>query len=92
MKDFLVSTTGGLLQSIAVIDLVYQEEKRQNCEFVVVWLQKAQKIAYISLQCNKINLDEFERLMDLTVKSCQIIAIEMRKAVKKACLAPHLAL
>ena len=41
MKDFLVATTGGLLQNVAVVDLVYQEEKKQNCEFVAVWLQKA---------------------------------------------------
>ena len=68
---------------MAVIDLVYQEEKRQNCEFVAVWLQKSRKMAYVSLQCNKINFTEFEKLMALTVESCEVIALEMRKAVKK---------
>ena len=38
MKDFLTATTAGLLQNVAVLDLVYQEEKRQNCEFVAVYL------------------------------------------------------
>lgn len=28
MKDFLVATTAGLLQNVAVLDLIYQEEKR----------------------------------------------------------------
>ena len=28
MKDFLTATTAGLLQQVAVVDLIYQEEKR----------------------------------------------------------------
>ena len=38
MKDFVVATTAGLLGNVAVIDLIYQEEKKQNCEFVLVYL------------------------------------------------------
>ena len=38
MKDFLVATTAGLMQNVAVLDLIYLEEKRQNCEFVAVYL------------------------------------------------------
>ena len=37
MKDFLVATTTGLLNQVAVVDLIYQEEKKQNCEFVIVY-------------------------------------------------------
>ncbi len=64
------------------MDLIYQEEKKQNCEFVAVFLQKAQKLAYVSLSCNKINLSDFQKLMDLSVSSCEVLALEMRKAVK----------
>ena len=56
MRDFLVATTTGLLNNVAVVDLVYQEEKKQNCEFVIVYYAKSKKLAYISLNCNKINL------------------------------------
>ena len=38
MKDFVVATTAGLLGQVAVIDLIYNEEKKQNCEFVLVYL------------------------------------------------------
>ena len=41
MRDFLAATTAGLIQNVAVVDLIYQEEKKQNCEFVAVYLQKA---------------------------------------------------
>ena len=56
MRDFLVATTTGLLNNVAVVDLVYLEEKRQNTEFVIVYYAKTKKIAYISLNCNKINM------------------------------------
>jgi ribonuclease PH len=83
MKDFLVATTAGLIQNVAVVDLIYQEEKKQNCEFVAAYLQKAQKIAYINLNCNKINFKEFEKLMEISVESCEAMAKEMRTAVKR---------
>jgi len=82
MKDFLAATTAGLIQNVAVVDLIYNEEKKQNCEFVAVYLQKAQKLAYISLSCNKISLSHFKSLIDLSVESCEVVALEMRKAVK----------
>ena len=41
MRDFVVATTAGLLGNVAVLDLIFQEEKKQNCEFVLVYLQKA---------------------------------------------------
>jgi exosome complex component RRP41 len=83
MKDFLVATTAGLIQNVAVVDLIYQEEKKQNCEFVAAYLQKAQRIAYINLNCNKISFKEFEKLMEISVESCETMAQEMRHAVKR---------
>ena len=66
MKDFLVSTTTGLLNNVAVLDLVYQEEKKPNCEFVIVFFSKSKKIAYVSLNCNKIKISEFEKLLEMS--------------------------
>ena len=66
MKDFLSATTTGLLNQVAVMDLIYQEEKKQNCEFVIVYYQKSKKIAYISLNCNKISLTDFENLLEMS--------------------------
>ena len=68
---------------MAVLDLIYQEEKRQNCEFVAVYLQKAHRLAYVNLNCNKISLTEFEKLLNMSVQSCEVLANEMRKAVKQ---------
>ncbi|CDW85893.1 UNKNOWN [Stylonychia lemnae] len=82
MKDFVVATTAGLLGNVGVIDLIYQEEKKQNCEFVLVHLQKAQKIAYVNLNCNKIRLSDFEKLMSISVDSCDKIANEMKTAIR----------
>ena len=62
MKDMLVSTTTGLLGSVPVVDLIQQEEKKQNCELVISVLQHAQKIAYINLNCNKISASEYKHL------------------------------
>lgn len=83
MKDFLVATTAGLMSNVAVLDLIYQEEKRQNCEFVAVYLQKAQRLAYVNLNCNKIAIVEFEKLLNMSIASCEVMANEMRKAVKR---------
>jgi exosome complex component RRP41 len=41
MRDFVVSTTSGLLGSVAVLDLILAEEKKQNCEFMVAYLLKS---------------------------------------------------
>jgi len=40
MRDFPVAITSGLLGQVPVVDLIYQEEKKQNCEFLLVQLQK----------------------------------------------------
>jgi exosome complex component RRP41 len=83
MRDFVVATTAGLLSGgVAVLDLIYQEEKKQNCEFVLVYLLKAQQIAYMSLQCNKIRVGDFEKLLSLSTTSCEQVAEVMRAAVK----------
>ena len=66
MKDFLVATTAGLLNNVAVVELIYQEEKKQNCEFVMVYYAKSKKIAYVSLNCNKINMRDFENLLKMS--------------------------
>ncbi len=64
MKDFVVATTAGLLGgNVAVMDLIYDEEKRQNCEFVLVYLTKAKMISYVNLNCNKLRVDDFEKLL-----------------------------
>jgi ribonuclease PH len=82
MKDFVVATTAGLLGNVAVLDLIYMEEKKQNCEFVLVNLQNTKKIAYVNLNCNKINIEEFKNILDISVESCDEIGEVMKKAVK----------
>jgi len=83
MKDFVVATTAGLLNgNVAVMDLIFDEEKKQNCEFVLVYMTKAKLISYVNLNCNKIRLEEYEKLLDLSISSCEQVAEVMRKAVK----------
>ena len=81
MKDYLVATTSGLLNQVAVLDLIYQEEKKQNCEFVIVYYAKSKNIAYISLNCNKINIKEFKSLLEMSASSCDHIGQIMRDAI-----------
>jgi len=47
-----------------------------------VHLQKAQKIAYVNLNCNKIRISDFEKLLTISVNSCDKIANEMKNAVR----------
>jgi exosome complex component RRP41 len=83
MKDFVVATTAGLLNgNVAVMDLIFDEEKRQNCEFVLVYLLKAKLTSYVNLNCNKIRVADFEKLLELSISSCEQVAEVMRKAVK----------
>ena len=82
MRDFLVATTTGLLNNVAVVDLIYQEEKRQNCEFVIVYYAKTKKIAYVSLNCNKIGLKQFENLLEMSGESCDTICKIMRTEIQ----------
>ena len=73
MKDFLVATNSGLINHIAVVDLIFQEEKKQNCEFVIVYYAKSKNLAYVSLNCNKINMKDFKNLMEMSQSSCESI-------------------
>ena len=82
MRDFLVATTTGLLNNVAVVDLIYQEEKKQNCEFVIVYYAKSKKIAYISLNCNKINVGAFENLLAMSSQSCDEVCAVMRSSIQ----------
>ena len=82
MRDFLVATTTGLLNNVAVVDLIYQEEKKQNCEFVIVYYAKTKKIAYVSLNCNKINITQFENLLNMSQESCDEISRIMRSSIQ----------
>ena len=50
---------------------------------MAVYLQKAHRLAYVNLNCNKISLTEFEKLLQMSVQSCEVLASEMRKAVKQ---------
>lgn len=86
MKDYLVATTSGLMGNVAVLDLIYQEEKRQNCEFVIVHYAKSKKIAYISLNCNKIKIQDFQNLLQMSQSSCDQISEIMRNAVQEKLL------
>lgn len=83
MRDFLVATTSGLLGNVPVLDLIYQEEKKQNCEFVLAYLLKAGKIAYVNLSCNKIRLIDFQKLMSIAIASCEEIGKVMKTTIKK---------
>jgi len=57
MRDFVCATTAGLLcGNVAVLDLIYEEEKRQNCEFVLVYMLRAKKVSYVNLNCNKLRI------------------------------------
>lgn len=72
MKDFVCATTAGLLSgNVAVMDLIFDEEKRQNCEFVLVYLLKAKLVSYVNLNCNKIRVQDFEKLLELSIGSCE---------------------
>ena len=83
MKDFLVATNAGLLNQVAVVDLIYQEEKKQNCEFVIVYYAKSKNIAYVSLNCNKISMKDFENLLQMSQSSCDSINQIMRSSIQK---------
>ena len=83
IKDFLVATTTGLLNQVAVVDLIYQEEKKQNCEFVVVYYAKSKKLAYLSLNCNKINMTDFQNLLQMSQNSCDHISKIMRASIQE---------
>lgn len=87
MKDFLVATTSGLLNSVAVLDLVYQEEKKQNCEFVIVYYAKTKNVAYLSLNCNKIHAKDFKNLLEMSQGACDHLAQLMRKSVTESLVA-----
>ncbi len=71
MKDLIVATTAGLLGSAAVMDLIYEEEKKQSCEFVLVYMLRSKLISYVNLNCNKIRVADFERLLELSINSCE---------------------
>ena len=50
---------------------------------MLVYLLRAKKISYVNLNCNKIRIEEFEKLMQLSVESCEKVAEVMREAVKQ---------
>jgi len=82
MRDMVVSTTAGLLGSVAVLDLVHQEEKKQNCEFLAAYLLKEKALAHVSLSCNKINFADYEKLINLTVATCEKVGEVLKAAIR----------
>jgi exosome complex component RRP41 len=83
MRDFVVATTAGLLNgSTAVLDLIFDEEKKQNCEFVLVYLMRTKQVSYVNLNCNKIRVSDFEKLLDISISSCEQISEIMKSTVK----------
>lgn len=43
---------------------------------------RSKLISYLNLNCNKIRVADFERLLNLSMKSCEEVAEVMRAAVK----------
>ena len=55
MRDMVVATTSGLLGSVPVLDLIHDEERKQNCELVIAYFISKGCIVYEDLSCNKIS-------------------------------------
>jgi hypothetical protein len=45
-------------------------------------MTKSKLVSYVNLNCNKIRVADYEKLLDLSVSSCEQVADIMKKAVK----------
>ena len=86
MKDFMISTTVGLLNNTIINDLTYDEQKSCNGELVISYLPQTNKIDFMELKCQKISKAEYLVLIEQALGICKIMFEEMKAVVLNNCI------
>ncbi|CAI2380278.1 unnamed protein product [Moneuplotes crassus] len=74
LSQYVVSMNSGFLESFTpAIDLQQTEEKKHNCDFLISYLPKTKKIAFIELDSKKLSIKEVNSLVELAIEGCMHI-------------------
>lgn len=86
MKDFMISTTVGILENKIINDLTYDEQKSCNAELVISYLPRTNKIDFMELKCQKITKQEYLDLIEQALKICKSMFDEIKAVALNNCL------
>ena len=54
MKDFVISSTVGIVNNEILLDLIYDEQKNSTAYIVVSYLPRTDEIDFMELKCSKV--------------------------------------
>lgn len=81
MKDFMISTTVGIINNNIFNDLTYDEQKNCGAELVISYLPRTQKIDFMELKCQKITKTEYLELSEHALNFCKGMFEEIKSVV-----------
>ena len=86
MKDFMISTTVGILNNNIINDLTYDEQKNCSGELVISYLPRTNKIDFMELKCQKISKADYLVLIEQALDICKIMFEDIKTVVLNNCL------
>jgi exosome complex component RRP41 len=84
ISEYVVSMSSGFLETFTpAIDLQQTEEKKHKCDFLIAYLPKSEKIAFIELESKKLSIKEVNSLMETAISGCKHVYEIMNDHVRK---------
>ena len=85
LSEYVVSMNSGFLESFTpALDLQQTEEKKHNCDFMISYLPKSWKIAFIEMESKKLSVKEVNELIEMAISGWKLIEEVIDTHVKKA--------
>jgi len=82
MKDFVASCSAGFIDGTPILDLNYIEDSAGGPDLPVAILPKSGKVTMLQMD-SKLQLDMFEKVLNLAIDGCKLIYEVLLKEVQK---------
>jgi ribonuclease PH len=87
MKDMILGCTSGIPQhgnNEPVLDMNYNEESNCRAHLTIGYLPRKERVAMMELKNSKLQIDDYNRLMELAIEGCGEIQQDLRKFLYKS--------
>ena len=83
MKDLLLSSTAGFVQSKCCLDLLYAEEKQDKTSVIVAYVPTKRKLAHVSATSPKMSTISVSESISTAIKGCEELYGKMKAHIKE---------
>eukprot|EP00826_Nyctotherus_ovalis_P043953 TRINITY_DN4697_c0_g1_i2.p1 TRINITY_DN4697_c0_g1~~TRINITY_DN4697_c0_g1_i2.p1 ORF type:complete len:132 (-),score=30.78 TRINITY_DN4697_c0_g1_i2:128-523(-) len=83
MKDLLVSSTAGFVESKCCLDLLYAEEKQDKTSVTAVYAPAKRKLAHVSAISPKMSTVSVSESISTAIKGCEELYGKMKAFIKE---------